>query len=389
MRALGRVARAGDGWSSGLARISAVFQKELVQMRRDRLTFAMMFAIPVMQLILFGYAINTDPKHLPTAVHVEEQTPIVRSILQGLKNSEYYDLVLQTDDPRRSAQLLASGEAAFVVSIPAGFTERLVRGERPQLLIEADASDPAASSNAVGRAEAIVTRALRHELEGPLRHLAQSPAPFELVVHAKYNPEGVTHYNIVPGLLGVILTMTLVMITGMAMTREAERGTLENLLAMPAKPVEVMVGKITPYVVVGLVQTAVVLTAAKVLFQTPFVGELWLLLVGVAIFITANLAVGFTFSTIAASQMQAMQLTFFFFLPSLLLSGFMFPFRGMPAWAQAIGEVFPLTHFLRVVRGVMLKGAGWGDLQPEIVAMLAFTSAAALVAMARYKRTLD
>ena len=371
------------------ARVGAIFMKEVVQMRRDRLTFGMMFAIPIIQLILFGFAINTDPKSLPTAVHVEETTPIVRTLLNALETSEYYKLVLQTDDPRESAELLARGEVAFVVSIPAGFTERLVRGERPQLLIEADASDPAAASNAIGRAETIFNRALRHDLKGPLASLAPSQGPFELVIHSRYNPEGVTQYNIVPGLLGVILTMTLVMITGMAMTREAERGTMENLLAMPAKPIEVMIGKIAPYVAVGAVQTAVVLAAARYLFDVPFVGAMWLLMLGVMIFVLANLAVGFTFSTIARSQMQAMQLTFFFFLPSLLLSGFMFPFRGMPLWAQWIGEALPLTHFLRVVRGVMLKGAGFADMQGELAAMAAFALAAAAVAMARYKRTLD
>lgn len=371
------------------ARIAAVFMKELIQMRRDRLTFGMMFAIPIMQLVLFGFAINTDPKALPTAVHVEDQSPIVRTLLQALETSEYYELVMRSDDPRDSARLLARGEVAFVVSIPAGFTERFVRGERPQILIEADASDPSASSNAIARAEAIFSRALRHDLTGTLATLASGAAPYELVIHPRYNPEGITQYNIVPGLLGVILTMTLVMITSMAMTRETERGTIENLLAMPAQPIEVMLGKITPYIAVGGVQTFVVLVTARFLFDVPFAGALWLLLLGVTVFVLANLALGFTFSTIAESQMQAMQLTFFFFLPSLLLSGFMFPFRGMPGWAQAIGEVLPLTHFLRIVRGVMLKGAEFVDLQGEILALGAFTAVAVLAAMLRYKRTLD
>ena len=370
-------------------RIAAVAMKELVQMRRDRLTFAMMFGIPIIQLVLFGFAINLDPKRLPSALLIEEQTPIVRTLITALETSGYYDFVLQTDDPRESTALLARGEVAFVVSVPSGFTRALLRGERPQLLIEADASDPAATSNAVGRAETILERALRHERLGASATLAGSPAPFELVVHSRYNPEGKTSYNIVPGLLGVILTMTLVMITGMAMTREAERGTLENLLAMPARPGEVMVGKILPYVLVGSAQTAVILVAAKLLFGVPFVGALWLLLLGVAIFVVANLSLGFTFSTIAQSQMQAMQLTFFFFLPSLLLSGFMFPFRGMPVWAQTIGEVLPLTHFLRIVRGVMLKDASLQQLAQPLFAMTAFTVVVMAVAMLRYKRTLD
>ncbi len=375
--------------SATWARIGAIFIKELVQMRRDRLTFGMMFGIPVIQLILFGFAINTDPKDLPTAVHAEEHTPVTRTLLRALETSQYYDLVLESDDPRDSEHLLARGEVAFVVFIPAGFTERLVRGERPQLLIEADASDPAAASNAIARAEAIVNQALRHDLKGPLAGLAPRPGPVELIVHPRYNPEGITQYNIVPGLLGVVLTMTLVMITGMAMTKEAERGTLENLLALPARPVEVMIGKITPYIAVGAAQAIVVLVTARFLFGVPFHGALWILLIGIAIFVFANLAVGFTFSTIATTQMQAMQLTFFFFLPSLLLSGFMFPFRGMPTWAQTIGEVLPLTHFLRIVRGVMLKGAGLADLYGEFIAMGAFAAAAVAVAMARYRRTLD
>lgn len=358
-------------------------------MRRDRLTFAMMFAVPVMQLLLFGFAINTDPKMLPTAVNTSEQSPIVRSMLQALRTSGYYHLTEVLDDPRRSSELLASGQVAFVVTIPPNFSKRLLRGQTPQLLIEADASDPAASSNAIARASTILSSALRHDLRGPLARLAPSPAPFDLVVHPRYNPEGITQFNIVPGLLGVILTMTLVMITGMAMTREVERGTMENLLAMPARPAEVMVGKITPYVAIGGVQTCIVLLAADLLFRVPFVGNPWILFVGVTLFVLANLAVGFMFSTIAASQMQAMQLTFFFFLPSILLSGFMFPFRGMPGWAQAIGQALPLTHFLRIVRGVMLKGARFEDLHAPFVALLIFTAVVCVIAMLRYRRTLD
>lgn len=377
------------GIGNSFSRIGAIFLKELVQMRRDRLTFAMMIGIPIMQLILFGYAINTDPKHLPTAVIVEEQTPVVRSILNALETSDYYDLVTHLEDPRDSAAMLAGGTVTFVVTIPAGFTERLIRGDRPQILIEGDASDPSAASNAVAQAETIVMRALRHDLKGPLAGLLPPPAPVEVILHRRYNPEGITQYNIVPGLLGVILTMTLVMVTGMAMTREVERGTMENLLAMPAKPFEVMIGKITPYVGMGFVQTIIILIAAAYLFGVPFAGNPLVLSLGIGIFILANLSIGFTFSTLAQSQMQAMQLTFFFFLPSLLLSGFMFPFRGMPFWAQAIGEVLPLTHFLRVVRGVMLKGAGLGELHYDVWAMVAFVLVAGAIAMLRYRRTLD
>ena len=376
-------------FSASFSRIRAIFVKETIQMRRDKFTFAMMFGVPVMQLMLFGFAINNDPKHLPTAVHVEEQTPIVRTLLRGLETSDYFDLKVHLEDPREGAELLARGDVAFVIYIPAGFTERLIRGDRPQLLIDADASDPAAASNAIARADAIFASALRHDLKGTLAPLAARPGPYELIVHPKYNPEGVTQYNIVPGLLGVILTMTLVMITAMAMTREVERGTMENLLALPARPAEVMIGKIGPYVTVGALQTTIVLLLAKFLFQVPFAGALWLLLLGVAIFVIANLALGFTFSTLATSQMQAMQLTFFFFLPSILLSGFMFPFRGMPVWAQTLGELLPLTHFLRIVRGVMLKGTGLADIGSEILALALFTVISSAIALLRYKRTLD
>ncbi|MFT4919049.1 MAG: ABC-2 type transport system permease protein [Zhongshania aliphaticivorans] len=372
-----------------LARINAVFIKELIQMRRDRLTFAVMLAIPILELVLFGYAINTDPKHLPTAVHAAEYTPVVRSILSGLENSEYFDISTNNRDPRASDYLLASGKVVFIVEIPSGFSRQLIRGERPQLLVSADATDPVAASNALGRLSTIVNQALLKDLTGPLAHLQAGKGAVDLVVHPRYNPEGITQYNIVPGLLGVILTMTLVMITGMAMTRETERGTMENLLAMPGSPFEVMIGKILPYVGVGSVQTVIVLVVAHWLFAVPFIGSIALLVLSVAIFILANLALGFTFSTIAQSQIQSMQLTFFFFLPSILLSGFMFPFRGMPHWAQMIGEVLPLTHFLRVVRGIMLKGAGIQELVYDLAAILVFMLVVSSVAMLRYKRTLD
>ncbi|MBB34989.1 MAG: mannose-1-phosphate guanyltransferase [Hirschia sp.] len=363
--------------------------KEAVQMRRDRMTFGMMLVLPVMQLILFGYAINTDPHSLPTAIQMEEDTPITRSIISGLEVSGYYAIVERTQSDMESDSMLARGDVSFVVTIPKGFTKRLLRGETPQLLIEADASDPSASSNAISRAQVIVQRALAHELYKLNGDPQTAPPLFELVIHPKYNPAAVTQYNIVPGLLGVILTMTMVMMTSLAMTRETEQGTMENLLAMPARPIEVMLGKISPYVIVGAVQTLVVLAAAIWVFKVPFLGSFWVLSLGVVIFVIANLAVGFSFSTFARSQMQAMQMTFFFFLPSLLLSGFMFPFRGMPNWAQMIGEILPLTHFLRIVRGTMLKGADLHQLQPDINAMLLFTLFMGAVAMVRYRQTLD
>jgi ABC-2 type transport system permease protein len=371
------------------ARISAIFIKELIQMKRDKLTFAMMLGVPIMQLLLFGYAINSNPKHLFTAVEVQEQTPVVRTILNALERSDYYDIILTSDNPDAGKSLLASGKVSFVITIPVGFTEKFLAAEKPQILIEADASDPAASSSALLNANTIIQRALVRETTGPLAHLSASANPVEVVIHSQYNPEGISQYNIVPGLLGVILTMTLVMITSMAVTRESEHGTMENLLAMPARPIEVMIGKITPYIGMGAVQTFIILLSASWLFKVPFQGSLSILIVGVTVFILANLCVGYTFSTIAKSQMQAMQMTFFFFLPSILLSGFMFPFRGMPVWAQGIGEVLPLTHFLRIIRGVMLKGAGYSDLQVEFYALGFFTLVVGLIAMKRYKTTLD
>ncbi|MEZ5938547.1 MAG: ABC transporter permease [Hyphomonadaceae bacterium] len=375
--------------SHSFARIRAIFMKEMVQMRRDRLTFAIMLAVPIIQLVLFGYAINTDPRHMPTAVVAEEQSPEIRSILKGLELSDYFRLTEQAADAEEATEMLVSGKVNFVVSFPAGFTERLLRGDRPQMLVEADASDPVAASVALAQAGNIVNHAMSHDLKGPLASLQGKAGPVDVVVQARFNPEAVTQYNIVPGLLGVILTMTLVMITSMAMTRETERGTMENLLAMPARPLEVLVGKITPYIVVGAIQATLILVAGRLLFGVPFVGSFWVLLAGVSLFVIANLALGFTFSTVARSQMQAMQLTFFFFLPSILLSGFMFPFRGMPDWAQAIGQVLPLTHFLRIVRGVMLKGAGLAEIRFDLLAILAFTLVVGLIAFLRYRRTLD
>ncbi len=378
-----------SGFATSLSRIGAIFSKEVIQMRRDRLTLGMMFIIPIIQLILFGYAINVNPKNLPTAVHVEDASPIARTLLQGLESSGYFDIKLQTQDPAEADDWLARGRVAFIIAIPADFSEKLIRGERPQILIEADATDPAAASNAIAQAEKIFELALRHDLKGPLADLNAAPPPFDLVLHSRYNPEAITQFNIVPGLLGVILTMTLVMITSIAMTRETERGTLENLLAMPSLAYEVMIGKIMPYVAVGLLQTTIILLASKILYGVPFQGSLLVLGLAVGLFVVANLALGFTFSTLVKTQMQAMQLTFFFFLPSMLLSGFMFPFRGMPEWAQALGQGLPLTHFLRIVRGVMLKGASFEQLHQEFLAILVFTFAIGLLAMARYRRTLD
>jgi len=366
-----------------------VVVKEFIQMRRDRLTFGMMIGIPLLQLVLFGYAINTDPKHLPAAVLLADNGSQGRTLLSAIRNSGYFDFVRQVDTEEEGREALARGEVQFVIDIPVNFTRSLLRGERPAVLLEADATDPAATGNALGALRVLADTALQNDLRGPLAYLAGGELPIDLRIHALYNPEGSTRYNIVPGLMGVVLTMTMVIITGLAITRERERGTMENLLSMPVRPLEVMAGKIVPYILVGYVQAGLILVAARYLFDVPMAGGLMLLLGTTLVFIVANLAMGITFSTVATNQLQAMQMSFFFFLPSLMLSGFMFPFRGMPRWAQILGEVFPLTHFLRIVRGILLKGNGVHEVAPQIGPIALFAAVALFVGVKRYRRTLD
>lgn len=372
-----------------LARFAAIIRKEFIQMRRDRLTFAMMFGIPIIQLILFGYAINTDPKNLPVAILAADNSPFVRRLAHAMETSGYFIVTkhLQTEEAARDA--LTRGEVQFILNVPPEFSQRLVRGERPPLLLDVDATDPSAVSSAIQVINEIVRTAFDRDLAGPLQHLTSQPSPTDFRIHLQYNPDRITQYNIVPGLMGVVLTMTMVVITALAVTRERERGTMESLLATPALPLEVMTGKIIPYILVGYVQMTVILLAAKVLFQVPMTGNLLLLYGAAFCFIAATLAVGITISTLASNQLQAMQMSFFFFLPSLLLSGFMFPFRGMPEWAQVIGQALPLTHFLRVLRGVLLKGSGFADIWPDIWPILVFAAAIMLLGVGRYRRTLD
>jgi ABC-2 type transport system permease protein len=371
------------------ARLSAIIVKEFTQMRRDRLTFVMMLGIPVMQLILFGFVINADPKNLPAAVLLADQGPHGRTLLHVLRNSGYFHFVRFVNSEAEADRALARGEVQFVINIPPDFSRALLRGERPVLLVEADATDPAATGNAISLLRVVADRALRPDLRGPLEFLAATAGPFELRIHARYNPETVTQYNIVPGLMGVVLTMTMIMITGLSITRERERGTMENLLAMPTRPLEVLAGKIIPYIMIGYIQVGFILLVGRYLFGVPFEGNLGLLLLGAFVFIVANLAMGITFSTLANNQLQAVQMGFFFFLPSLLLSGFMFPFRGMPVWAQYLGEVLPLTHFLRIVRGIMLKGSDTGAVAHELWPIALFGAIALFVAVKRYRQTLD
>jgi len=370
-------------------RLWAVVVKEFIQMRRDRLTFAMMIGIPLIQLTLFGFAINSDPRHLPTAVLSGDNSVFSRSVVTAMQNSTYFDVLRSIASRAEAQQLLAEGEIQFVLTIPEQFGRRIIRGEKPVLLLEADATDPAAAANAMTAFREIVSRSVYRELKGPLADLRPGDEPFTLRVHADYNPEGITQYNIVPGLMGVILTLTLVIITGLAITRESERGTMENLLSTPVKPLEVMIGKILPYILVGYIQILLILTAARILFHIPMRGSLPLVFGLSLLFIAANLTVGVTFSTVAKNQLQAMQMTIFFFLPSILLSGFMFPFRGMPVWAQCIGQILPLTHYLRIVRGILLKGNGLVQCWPHIWPILLFWGIVLTVGVKRYRRTLD
>ena len=370
-------------------RVAAVMIKEFKQLTRDRLTYAMMLGLPVIQLLLFGYAINTEPRHLPTAVLVQEDSVLARSLVSGLAHSAYFDLAAQARSPAELDEMIRQGRVQFAVTIPGDFTRRVARGDNAQVLVEADATDPSATGGAVAALAALPTQALMHDLKGALQPRGQGVPPFEVVVHARYNPEAITAYNIVPGLLGVILSMTLVKMTALSVTRETERGTMESLLATPVEPLEVMAGKLAPYVVIGLVQTAIILLLARFLFGVPMQGGWVGLSAGVSLFIVGSLALGFLISTAARSQLQAMQMSVFYIFPSILLSGFMFPFRGMPVWAQVVGEAIPVTHFLRVVRGALLKGQALGDMWRELLALTAFVCVVTALAMARYRRTLD
>lgn len=372
-----------------LARWWSIVLKEFLQLRRDRLTFGMIVGIPLIQLTLFGYAINTDPRHLPTAVIMADHSEFTRSFVAAMRSSGYFDIGATLPDEAAGRTALAQGKVQFVLNIPVDFTRRLLRGERPALLVEADATDPTATGMALAAVAQLAQSVAAKNLTGPLASLAGGLPAFDVQVHHLYNPEGITQYNVIPGLMGVILTMTMVMMTGLAMTRERERGTMENLLATPARPLEVMAGKIIPYIAIGLIQATIILLAARFVFHVPFVGSITAIYLATLLFVAANLTVGITLSSLAQNQLQAMQLTFFYFLPNILLSGFMFPFRGMPLWAQAIGNLLPLTYFNRLMRGILLKGNGWADLWPDVWPLIVFTAVVMTVAVKFYRRTLD
>ena len=370
-------------------RIKAVLLKEFVQMRRDRMTFAMMIGIPIMQLVMFGFAINSDPRHLPTALIDRDHSTFSRSIIAAAENSTFMDFAYRPTNEEDAETLMREGQINFIFIIPENFARDLVRGENPQILIVADATDPSATSGAVNSMNEIVRSGLQRDLSGALSNISANPLPVDVVLHKRYNPAGITQYNIIPGLLGIIIAMTMTMITAVAITREKERGTMENLLAMPIRPVEMMVGKIAPYVIIGYVQTIVVMLAAKFAFDIPIAGSLALLFWAVTLYIIVNLMIGFLFSSIAQTQMQALQMTFFLLMPQILLSGFLFPFLGMPRWAQYIGEALPATHFMRLMRGIMLKGAGAIDLSSSFWPLLLIMLVVGIVAMVRYQETLD
>ena len=372
-----------------LARFLALAQKEFIQMRRDRLTFAMMVGIPLIQLVLFGYAINSDPKHLPTALYAREISTFARSIAAALKASDYFRVVAQPATEKEAQELIARGDVLFVIQIPTDFSRRIVRGESPAVLVQTDATDPLATQNALGAVSELASSALDRDLRGITADLRSTSPPFRFTLQRSYNPEGLSQWNIVPGLMGVVLTMTMIIITAVAITRERERGTMENLLSTPALPLEVMIGKIVPYVLVGYVQVVVILLAARFLFYVPMIGSIVLLSACAFLFILANLAVGILFSIVAKTQLQAVQMSFFFFLPSILLSGFMFPFKGLPEWAQYLGSILPLTHFLRVVRGILLKGNTAAQIMPHMLPIGLFALFVLLAAMLRYKQTVD
>lgn len=370
-----------------LRRLKAIVKKELIQLKRDRATLGMIIMLPIVQLLLFGYAVNTDPKHLPTAVLSQDNTFLTRGIVAGLQNSGYFKITQDISSDAKGDRLLKRGKVSFVISIPSDFTRDVLRGKRPQILLQADASDPTAVSGAVGALNSVAEQAVRENLSP---NFQENTAPaFSIAVHKLYNPEGFSRYNIVPGLIGVVLIFTGVMMTALALTRERERGTMENLLSMPVEPIEIMMGKILPFVFIGLFQTGMVLLIARTLFSIPVFGDVGLLFACTLLFIVCNLAIGFLISTIAKNQTQALQMSVFVLMPSIIMTGFMFPFQGMPAWAQTIGKAIPLTYFLRIVRGIMLKGADFSDVLPNLLPLGVIVAVLTTLTLKAYRNTLD
>lgn len=372
-----------------MLRVRALVTKEFIQILRDHSTFGIIFMMPIIQLLLYGYAINTNPRMLPTALVSADNSEYVRDIVTALQNTQYFKITEQPATEAEAEDLMAKGQVQFIIEIPQQFTRSILRGDQPSMLIIADATDPVAVGNALASINRVNQTALNRDLSDAPGQLQPRPPPFQIIVHNRYNPEGLTSYNIVPGLIALLLNMTLISMTAVAITRERERGTLENLLATPARPFEVMIGKITPFIIIGYAQIFVILAMSRILFGVPIEGDPLLLGAALGIYIAANLGIGFTISTFATNQLQAMQMTFFYFMPSLLLSGFLFPFRGMPMWAQILGNIFPMTHALRIIRGIVLKGIGPGDIWVDTWPMMLFLVAIAIIALKRYRETLD
>lgn len=372
-----------------LTRLNAIFIKEFLQLRRDRMTFAMLVGIPLIQMLIFGYAINTNPKNLPTITLVYDNSNFTRRIVSGMANSKYFNIIAEVKSDEEVDRYLRNGDALFAVTIPAQFTRDLLKGKNPSILIEPDASDPTAVSNALGEINQIINSAVESEIKGAVSYLKSSPPPFNIIIHRNYNPEINTQFNVVPGLIGMILTMTMVIITSIAITKEKETGTNENLLSTPAIPLEIMIGKIVPYILIGYIQVLLILVSAKYIFSVPILGRVWLLLFVCLFFIVANLMIGLIFSVLAKTQMQAMQMCVFFYLPSILLSGFVFPFYGMPAWAQYLGNLLPMTHFLPIVRGIMLKGNQFQNFSWHFYCLVIFLIVTTFIGLLRYRKTLD
>jgi ABC-2 type transport system permease protein len=376
-------------FSFSTRRLHAMVTKEFIQILRDRSTFGMIFMMPIIQLLLYGYAINTNPRWLPTALVSFDNSMYVRDIVSALQNTAYFKITAQPRTEAEAEDLMAKGQVQFIIEIPEQFSRQVLRGEQPSILVVADATDPVAVGNALASLDRVNQTALLRDLSNAPIQLQPRAPPFQITVHNRYNPEGLTSYNIVPGLIALLLNMTLISMTAVAITRERERGTLENLLATPARPMEVMLGKIAPFIIIAYLQIFVILGMSWLLFGVPIEGNPLLLGAALGVYIAANLGIGFTISTFATNQLQAMQMTFFYFMPSLLLSGFLFPFRGMPPWAQIVGNIFPMTHALRIIRGVVLKGIGPGDIWVDTWPMLVFLVFIAFLAMRRYRETID
>lgn len=370
-------------------RLKAIIKKEFIQLLRDNTTLKMIVMLPIIQLLLFGFAINLDPKNLPTAIISQDNSFITRSIVTGLQNSKYFKITHNISSDKEGDELLKQGKVLFVISIPDNFTQDVIRGKKPEILLQADATDPTGISGAVSSLNGITEKVITENIKGNLSYLKNTKPAFSIILHKSYNPEGFTRFNIVPALIGLILVFTGVMMTALAITRERERGTMENLLSMPVKPIEVMIGKIMPFVFIGLFQSIIVLCLANYLFLIPILGNIGLLFASIILFIICNLSMGFLISTVAKNQAQALQMSLLVLMPSIIMSGFMFPFQGMPAWAQAIGQCIPLTYFVRIVRGIMLKGAGFIDILPHLYPLCIIVLVLTFITMKAYKNTLD